>query len=240
MLRKFIANHFNYNSSREYLEAFLTEAAASVTPGAKVLDAGAGDCKYKALFSGADYTATDFLQVDKPYDLAALDFVGNLQQLAIVTESYDVVICSQVIEHLREPEQALRELHRVLKPAGRLWLSTPLFFEEHETPHDYFRYTQFGLQHLLEKTGFQLERITWLEGYYGTIAYQMKTMALALPTSAEGYGGGLSGWLLLPFMVLFKIACGGLTVFFTRLDLYYKQTARGHCKNYALVAVKHA
>ena len=61
MLRKLVADQFNYNSSRKYLQDFLAEAAASVAPGEKVLDAGAGDCKYKALFAGRDYTATDFL-----------------------------------------------------------------------------------------------------------------------------------------------------------------------------------
>ena len=129
MLRKLVADQFNYNSSRKYLQDFLAEAAASVAPGEKVLDAGAGDCKYKALFAGLDYTATDFLQVDKPYDLAALDFVGDLHQVALATESYDVIICSQVLEHVREPLQVLGELQRVLKPGGRLWLSTPLFLK---------------------------------------------------------------------------------------------------------------
>lgn len=238
MIRRFVAAQFNYNSSRKYLEDFLAEAAASLQPGEKVLDAGAGDCKYKSLFRAADYTATDFLQVDKPYDLGALDLVCDLQWTPLAAASYDVVICSQVLEHVREPQQVLRELHRVLKPGGRLWLSTPLFFAEHEIPHDYYRYTRYGLHHLLTSCGFDLLRIEWLEGYYGTIAYQTKTMALSLPMTPAGYGGGLLGWLLLPLMVLLKVGFGGLTVFFTQLDLRFKQTARGHCKNHALVAVK--
>lgn len=238
MLRNLIADQFNYNSSRQYLEAFLAKAAASIQPGEKVLDAGAGDCKYKVLFAGTDYTATDFLQVNKPYDLAALDIVSDLHDLAVADDTYDVVICSQVLEHLPEPEAVLHELNRVLKPGGRLWLSTPLFFEEHELPHDYFRYTRYGLHHLLQKCGFQISQIEWLEGYYGTIAYQFKTMALSLPTNAQGYGGGLTGYFLLPLMVLLKLAFGGLTIFFTRLDLHYKYTKRGHCKNYALHAIK--
>jgi len=239
MLRKLIAPHFNYNSSRQYLEEFLAAAATSVQPGEKVLDAGAGDCKYKTLFAGMDYMATDFLQVDKPYDLASLDIVSDLRNMAVADATYDVVICSQVLEHLPEPEQVLHELHRVLKPGGRLWLSTPLFFEEHEVPHDYFRYTRYGLQYLLEKSGFDILRLEWLEGYYGTIAYQMKTMALSLPTTIGGYGGGYFGYIILPIMLLLKGIFGGLTIFFTRLDLHYKNTDDGHCKNYAVVATKH-
>ncbi|HRW04967.1 MAG TPA: class I SAM-dependent methyltransferase [Caldilineaceae bacterium] len=238
MLRRLIAPHFNYNSSRVYLEEFLAAAAATVKPHEKVLDAGAGDCKYKALFAGKDYTATDFLRVDKPYDVAALDIVCDLHDLAVSDATYDVVICSQVLEHLPDPEHVLRELHRVLKPNGRLWLSTPLFFEEHEVPHDYYRYTRYGLRYLLEKSGFQIQQMAWLEGYYGTIAYQLKTMALALPRTPQDYGGDSISYLLLPFMVLLKVIFGGLTVFFTRLDLRYKYTERGHCKNYAAVAVK--
>ncbi|MCB0121138.1 MAG: class I SAM-dependent methyltransferase, partial [Caldilineaceae bacterium] len=169
---------------------------------------------------------------------AALDIVCDLHDLAVSDATYDVVICSQVLEHLPDPEHVLRELHRVLKPNGRLWLSTPLFFEEHEVPHDYYRYTRYGLRYLLEKSGFQIQQMAWLEGYYGTIAYQLKTMALALPRTPQDYGGDSISYLLLPFMVLLKVIFGGLTVFFTRLDLRYKYTERGHCKNYAAVAVK--
>ena len=57
---------------------------------------------------------------------------------------FDRVICNQVLEHVPEPEKAVAELYRVLKPGGRIFLSAPLFFAEHQKPYDFFRYTLFA------------------------------------------------------------------------------------------------
>lgn len=59
--------------------------------------------------------------------------------------------------------------------------SAPLFYEEHETPYDFYRYTQFGVRHLMETTGFVIERLDWLEGYFGS-----------WPTASRGSRSGRS------------------------------------------------
>jgi SAM-dependent methyltransferase len=237
MLRKVRAAIF-LNSSRIYLERFLRAAAQSVPAGAHVLDAGAGDCRYKPLFAHTSYVATDFCQVDKPYHLQELDYIADLKSIPVWSGRYDLVVCSQVLEHINEPKQVLRELYRVLKPDGALWLSAPLFYEEHEVPHDYFRYTQFGLRHLLESVGFQVVRIEPLEGYFGTLAYQHLAAARALPITPPQYGGGLLGLLLTPLMIGLKGCFALLAIAFAYLDLYYKNTEVGYCKNYSVVARK--
>jgi SAM-dependent methyltransferase len=226
------------NSSRRYLEAFLRRAASAIPPGARVLDAGAGDGRYRPLFAHTNYEATDFVQVNKRYVLANLDFIADLKQVPAAPEVYDVVICTQVLEHMNEPGQMLAELHRVLKPQGELWLSAPLFYAEHEAPYDYFRYTQYGLRYLLEQAGFQIVQLEWLEGYYGTLSYQSLTAALALPLSPAKYGGGLIGGVAALCALLLKplLALGAILTAY--LDLRYKQTSSGQCKNYALVARK--
>jgi hypothetical protein len=78
----------------------------------------------------------------------------------------------------------------------------------------------------------------WLEGYYGTWAYQLEMAAIALPLHPKHYGGGLVGWISALMVLLVKPLFLLLSVVFSRLDVRQKHTASGQCKNYAVVAVK--
>jgi SAM-dependent methyltransferase len=226
------------NSSRRYLEEFLQRAAGAAPAGARILDAGAGDGRYRHLFAHTHYEATDFCQVDKRYDFQKLDFVSNLQRVPTASGIYDLVICTQVLEHLSEPSLVLAQLYEVLKPTGTLWLSAPLFFAEHEAPHDYFRYTQYGLSHLLESAGFEILQLEWLEGYYGTLAYQSLSAALALPVMPKHYGGGMIGLFASLVALALKPLLAISSIGATMLDLRHKVTHVGLCKNYTVVARK--
>ena len=208
------------NSSRVYLEGFVRQAAQTVAHGARVLDAGAGHGPYREHFAHAAYESADFEQVPgKRY--TASDYVCDLAAIPVDDDRYDVVIFSQVLEHLPEPATVLSELHRVLKPGGRIWASTPLFFEEHDTPYDFFRYTQYGLRHLFEQAGFQDIRVEWLEGYLGTLSYEVDVAARALRGRR---------WRLVQ-RLLWSVS-GQLA----RADLRWKRTDVGHPKNHTIVA----
>ncbi|RME42305.1 MAG: class I SAM-dependent methyltransferase [Chloroflexi bacterium] len=227
------------NSSRIYLEHFLRRAAQQLAPGSRVLDAGAGDCRYAHLFRHTDYLAVDFAQVDKPY--GPLDVIADLLQLPFPESYFDAIICTQVLEHLPRPQAALVEFHRLLRPGGMLWLTAPLYYAEHEIPFDFYRYTRFGLAFLLEEAGFTVQRLEWLEGYWGTLSYQWRSAAYELPwILPPGYGPMairlLSG-IILP-AVKAILAAGGITA--TYLDLQQRDTSRWHCKNYCLEACKGA
>ena len=63
------------------------------------------------------------------------------------------MVCTQVLEHVPDPGAALSEFLRVLRPGGRVAISTPLTWFLHETPHDYYRYTSYGLTHLSTRPG---------------------------------------------------------------------------------------
>lgn len=222
------------NTSRWYLERFVARAAASLPAGARVLDAGAGDCPYRGYFEHVAYESADFCQVDKAY--GRIDHVCDLRSIPVEDARFDAVVLTQVLEHLPEPGAVLRELRRVLRDGGRLWLSAPLFYEEHEVPHDYFRYTRYGLQHLLKEAGFVVEEIDWLEGYFGTLAYQAHRASSLLPATRHTAGPvgrlmlGAGGIAVRP--LLRALAWG-----FRWLDIRYKVTDVGQCKNYTVVAV---
>jgi len=93
----------------------------------------------------------------------------------------DLIFCSQVLEHVSRPDVTLSEFRRALKPGGSLWLSVPFSYAEHAQPEDYFRFTQFGLRHICEDAGLEVGEVEWVEGYLGTLAYQMTEAAVLLP-----------------------------------------------------------
>jgi ubiquinone/menaquinone biosynthesis C-methylase UbiE len=208
------------NSSRVYLDEFARRAGASVAAGGYVLDAGAGDGPYRHHFDHAHYEAADFQQVPgKTY--SGNHYVCDLAAIPVEDNRYDLVLFSQVLEHIAEPGDVLEELHRVLKPGGQIWASAPLFYEEHEQPYDFYRYTQFGLRRLFDQAGFKDLEIEWLEGYLGTVSYQ-------LDVAARGLAGR-------PRWGLASGALSRLSGLAARGDLRRRVTAIGHPKNYTLV-----
>jgi SAM-dependent methyltransferase len=162
----------------------------------------------------------------------------DISSIPVENDRYDAVLCTQVLEHVPEPLKALKELHRVLIPGGTLWLSTPFYFEEHETPHDYFRYTQFGLRYLIEQAGFQECRIEWLGGYYGTLSHQLNLARHFLSLKPRDYGGGVVGMASALLALLLKPMFGILAVMFTVVDSRHQYTDNGHCIDYSVVAKK--
>lgn len=225
------------NSSRKYLYDFVSEAAASLSKGALVLDAGAGDSLYKSLFSEMIYESADFCQVQKEY--SKVTYVCDLANIPVEDNRYDMVLLTQVLEHIPEPKNVLKEIHRILKPKGEIWLSAPLFYQEHEIPFDFYRYTQFGFKHLLQSANLTVKKIEWVEGYYGTLSYQLATSAKALPRNPKYYGGGIIGYFTSIIVLYLKPLFFILSILFSRLDIREKYISPlGYCKNYAIVAVK--
>lgn len=98
-----------------------------------------------------------------------IDIFADLNgRLPFDDEFADTVVAFQVLEHLREPRRFLAEAFRILRPGGSLYLTTPFMWRVHEEPHDYYRYTRFGLQHLVDQAGFEQVVVTANTGFWLT------------------------------------------------------------------------
>jgi len=209
------------NPSRHRLSQWVRKAAAvGKSKSFRVLDAGAGRAPYRHLFDHVTYETADFVQVSRK-KYTEIDHVCDLTKIPVPDETYDLVLSTQVLEHVPEPVAVLREFHRVLKPGGQAWLSAPLFYAEHEKPFDFHRYTQFSWRWMAADSGFRVEVLDWLEGYYGTLAYQASMGAHVLP----------GRW------VLWRVVLALLARHMTKAEMRRKIKV-GMPKNYCVVLVK--
>jgi SAM-dependent methyltransferase len=225
------------NSSRVHLRRQMRTFARNTEPGMLVLDAGAGKSPYRKLFRHARYEAADFAQLRTKY--APLDYVCDLTAIPVEDQRFDRIILNQVLEHLPEPERALAELFRVLRPDGRIFCSAPLFYEEHQVPYDYFRYTRFALRRLFEDAGFEVARIRWMEGYFGTVSYQYNQMSRFLPgdvAEVRALGVGWRAAYVAPLILLNRRLARWLSGFYAKADTRWKYTRNGMPKNFVVVA----
>ena len=111
---------------------------------------------------------------------SAVTCVGDVQHMPLLTASYDSAICFEVLEHIPHPFQAVREIHRILKPGGVVIFSVPYLSRLHDQPHDYFRFTVYGLRLLFEEAGFEVLGIQAKGGIIAFLGHQISTLLLSI------------------------------------------------------------
>ena len=117
----------------------------------KLLDFGCGRKPYENLFSVEEYIGVDIEESGHNHSLSRVDVYYDGEHIPFPDETFDSLFCSEVFEHVFEPEPLLREVNRVLKNGAVGLITVPFCWNEHELPFDYARYTSAGLQALLER-----------------------------------------------------------------------------------------
>ena len=138
---------------------FMKFASSQAKPTDRVLDAGAGSCPYRKYFAHATYESTDFEEIFEQSCRGMHTFLCSLDNIPRPANTYDVIINTQVLMHVAEPQKVLNEFCRVLKPGGRLFLTAPQGWAVISAPYHFFNFTNFGLELLLRRAGLEIEFI---------------------------------------------------------------------------------
>jgi SAM-dependent methyltransferase len=137
-----------------------------------VLNAGAGQRDFSHLVEG-ELINQDIAWAHE--SRTHIHIYSPLERIPVSDCHFDTVVCIAVLEHVAEPDAAVREMFRVLKPGGYVVASVPFLQPEHKVPTDYQRYTRDGLERLFVTKGFEIDRIYPLFTIFHTlhwIAYE--------------------------------------------------------------------
>lgn len=185
---------------------FMYEVYCAARPGKKLLNiytskdmSGGREDVYKNHFftdcesDEVDFWENRFIYQGKP--------VSELYTLPFVDHVFDIVVTTKyILEHVAEPELVLREFHRVLKPGGEVFVVAAHVRRQHQKPHDYFRYTEFGLEYLFKKVGFsdiEIKPTNGALGTFGEYAYFFER-GLGLPKWLERELDFVHYWIVQP------------------------------------------
>jgi SAM-dependent methyltransferase len=143
-----------------------------IKPNDLILDFGCGNKPFeiyiRKLIHSNDknsYIGCDIVQSSEK----KVDIICDATNIPLQSESYNIIICIQVIEHIFDHRKMLEEAYRLLKPGGKLILSGPFIWEMHEIPYDFYRFTFFGFQTLIKRSGFEIKENVASGGKWATI-----------------------------------------------------------------------
>ena len=171
---------WKYFSPAIYAASKITQQFILQYAHGSVIDLGCGTAQYKKiLLTNQKVTSYHTLDIEKRTE--EVDIVGDIQNMYMLSdESYDTILCLQVLEHVPNPFQAMEEMRRILKKDGVLILSVPHLSRLHEEPNDYYRYTKYGLEFILQKVGLKNIEISPMGSLFSFIGHQI-SMIIVVP-----------------------------------------------------------
>ena len=161
-------------------EVFFDRCIKEIAKETLILDIGSGTpfqkelAKYKSLFENCKFCAVDFTIKYRPH------IVGDIHSLPFKDESADAIICKAVLEHVPEPQKAVKEMYRILRKGGRFFVYVPFLYPYHGGIYkDYYRFTADGVEYMFRD--FKKVEMVPVRGYFGTIN-------LFIPFTSKNFG----------------------------------------------------
>ena len=179
------------------LRAELRAVGRELPPSDRVLDLGSGRAPYAGLFPHRAYVTADLL--------TSATVRCDAGRLPFANASFDLVLCTEVLEHVLDPDQTLREIRRSLRPAGALVVSTPLTWGVHEQ-RDFHRWTESGLRQILTRHGFSITALR----PRGGVLLCLGALLLIVPWQIFGEARERAWWQTILFVISYTLLlpCG--------------------------------
>jgi SAM-dependent methyltransferase len=219
--------HRRLQFDRWSVTEFIRSKGLAHLRGAFVLDAGSGSLD--------EQTSRESLKDARLHtmDIAqrtGLTYIGDLHRMPVRTETYDVVFCTQVLEHVRQPHVVCSEIFRVLKHGGNLFVTVPQTWYLHDLPHHYFNHTCYGLRFILEAAGFEILTLEPQGGHFHCLGTQLHYTCTVIK---DAMTTPLRRVLLFPLLVVCSIVFGLMTkllcLWLDRFDKQRKNTLGWNC-----------
>jgi SAM-dependent methyltransferase len=177
-------------------DAWVAQALAALPPGARLLDAGAGECQYKKHCGHLKYVAQDIAVYDGKgdaglqtgsWDFSQIDIVSDIQKIPEPDASFDAVLCTEVLEHLPDPVRALDEMARLLRPGGMFVITAPFWSLTHFAPYHYATgFNRYFYESHLERLGFDIVEMTPNGNFFECVGQELRRVT----DMAQRFAGG--------------------------------------------------
>ena len=159
------------NANEENRLAWLSNALSRIPVGYRILDAGAGELRNRGICSHLNYVSQDFCQYDGVGDGkglqtgrwsdAQIDIVSDITAIPEPDHSFDAILCSEVLEHVPNPNLALDEFARLLKPGGKLVITAPFASVVHFAPYHFSTgFSRYWYEYQLAHRNFRIDELT--------------------------------------------------------------------------------
>jgi SAM-dependent methyltransferase len=148
-----------------------------MSEGGGLLDVGCGTKPHKTAVAPYIDKHIGLDHEDMIHDKSMVDIFADAYNIPVDDGSIDSILCTQVLEHLERPQDALFEFFRVLKKGGYAFITVPFLWHLHEQPRDFFRYTQFGLKYMADHAGFE---VMMIQDYGGFMMFVVTEIAYCI------------------------------------------------------------
>lgn len=168
----------------------------------RLLDIGCGEKPYQEMAAPYVREHVGLDDESTQHNKAKVDLFGTAYNIPVEPDSFDTILCTDVLEHLEEPQKALAEAYRVLKTGGYAIYTVPFFWHLHEEPRDFYRYTKYGLKYIFESNGFRVVECKALSGFIVMVAQETTYYLLRFRR-----GGAINPlwWIVPPLNVLIQL-----------------------------------
>jgi SAM-dependent methyltransferase len=194
-IEKLLYNNLG-KKNKETRDRWLERTLSVLPSGIDLLDAGAGEQQYRKFCTHVKYVSQDFalytgagdnlgLQTGE-WDYKNLDIISDIVSIPVPDCSFDVILCTEVFEHIPEPIKAIREFSRILKPGGKLILTLPVCSLTHFAPYYFYNgFSRYFLIKYLEESDMSIFELNYNGNYYEFLAQEIHR----IPYMAERYSG---------------------------------------------------